>query len=91
MSLQREAAGDRRRTPGHDAPARNRQLDVANLFSGGTGSRGTSMDMFSRKSWWLDIQEDRLRVSLLHFYLWMWQNLTHEVPVITVLGPSKIL
>lgn len=88
MSLRREAAGGRTRTPEHDAPARNRQLDMADLFSGGTGSRGTSTDTLTRTSWWLDVKEDRLR---LHFYLWMEQNLTHEVPVITFLVPYKIL
>lgn len=63
---------------------------MGDLFSGSTGSRATSLDMFTRKSWWLDIKEDSLKVSLLHFYLWMEQNLTHEVPVIAVLVPYKI-
>lgn len=63
---------------------------MADLFSGGTGSRGIFVDMFTRKSRWLDIKEDSLKVSLLHFYLWMEPNLTHEVPVITVLVPYKI-
>lgn len=49
------------------------------------------MDTLTRKSWWLGMKEGCLIVSLLHFYFWMEQNLTREIPVITFLIPCKIL
>lgn len=49
------------------------------------------MDMLTRKSCWLDIKGGSLIVSLLHFYLWVEQNLTREIPVIIFLEPYKTL
>lgn len=76
---------------GGELQLRTRQLDMADLSLEDMGSRGTPMDMLTRKSWWLDIKEGSLIVSLLHFYLWVEQNLTHEIPVIIFLEPCKIL
>lgn len=76
---------------GGDLQPRTRQLDMADLSWGDTGSRGTPMDMLTRKSWWLDIKEGSLIVSLRHFYLRAEQNLTREIPVIIFLEPYKTL